>query len=201
MTNDPATATSVGVTALPYFFDTTAAPGQQYFYWVKAENATTASLLGQSDAGVRASATQQGPVPPLDVPPPPPTGKSADRCKGRSRQGSFLGRTTIVDNDGFLRDVSPCWIGRSLIRERSSTALSLPIPDSTVFSILRTMCRDRPACRSTMRPDFTTGRRIIGTAASQVTPRKSQSYINAAYGVSLFWDGRGDGNVSRSADE
>ena len=73
--NDAASAVSVGTTALPYFFDETAVAGQQYFYWVRAENATGESLTGQPDTGVRAIGTQQGPVPPLEVPPPAPAGE------------------------------------------------------------------------------------------------------------------------------
>src|SRR5256885_579882 len=36
--NSPATASDLGTTVKNYFFDTTAAQGQSYFYWIRAEN-------------------------------------------------------------------------------------------------------------------------------------------------------------------
>ena len=66
--NDPGTASEVGTTAANYFFDATAVPAQNYFYWVRAENSTGNSDLSQADQGVRANGTINGPVPPLEPP-------------------------------------------------------------------------------------------------------------------------------------
>src|SRR6476660_2165102 len=66
-TNDPATATSLGTTVQASFFDSTAAAGQPFFYWVRAENGSVVSPLSQSDQGTRANGlTVFGPVPPLN---------------------------------------------------------------------------------------------------------------------------------------
>ena len=56
-TNDQASATDVGTTPANYFFDSSAAVGQNYFYWVRAENGSATSLLSASDAGLRAVGT------------------------------------------------------------------------------------------------------------------------------------------------
>src|SRR5689334_18446816 len=56
-TNDPTTATVVGTTADGTFFDTTAAVGQTFFYWVRAENGSIVSPLSASDQGTRANGT------------------------------------------------------------------------------------------------------------------------------------------------
>src|SRR4051812_34446324 len=49
--NNTATATDLGTTAAPFFFDTTAVPGTTYFFWVRAENVTTVSALSGVDRG------------------------------------------------------------------------------------------------------------------------------------------------------
>ena len=66
--NDSATATAVGTTAQGVFFDTTAAAGQTFFYWVRAENGNLLSPLSTSDQGTRAVGTIVGPVQPLNPP-------------------------------------------------------------------------------------------------------------------------------------
>ncbi|HMS44000.1 MAG TPA: hypothetical protein PKE69_27485, partial [Pyrinomonadaceae bacterium] len=52
-TNNSATATDVGTTAANFFFDTTAAAGQTFFYWVRAENGTAQSSFSVSAQGAR----------------------------------------------------------------------------------------------------------------------------------------------------
>src|SRR5687767_4704077 len=63
--NDPAAGVQVGNTAANTFFDTGTPPGQAFFYWVQAENASEISGLSSSDEGMRSGTLQQGPVPPL----------------------------------------------------------------------------------------------------------------------------------------
>src|SRR5438105_701666 len=48
-TNNSATATGIGTTAQASFFDTAAAPAQNFFYWVRAENGAVVSALSQPD--------------------------------------------------------------------------------------------------------------------------------------------------------
>src|SRR5437868_13266104 len=64
-TNNSAAATDLGTTPANTFLDTSATAGQTFFYWVRAENGAVTSSLSASDQGIRAVATQQGPVPPL----------------------------------------------------------------------------------------------------------------------------------------
>src|SRR5712692_1913683 len=70
--NDSGSAVSLGTTAEGTFFDSTAVPGQNYFYWVRAENGNVVSSLSNPDQGVRANGTINGPVGPLNPPPVPP---------------------------------------------------------------------------------------------------------------------------------
>ena len=51
--NDSSTSVDVGTTAANYFFDTTAQTGQNYFYWVRAENAGENSDLSGGVNGLR----------------------------------------------------------------------------------------------------------------------------------------------------
>src|SRR5436190_22694452 len=55
--NNPATATDVGTTANNALFDQTGLASTGYFYWVRAENASTVSEFSVPDTGVRAVGT------------------------------------------------------------------------------------------------------------------------------------------------
>ncbi len=191
ITNDPVTAVSVGVTALPYFFDATAAAGQPYFYWVRAENATAVSLSGGSDAGVRAGATQQGPVPPLDVPPPPPAGNPLTAAKAALGKALFwdeqLSSTMTVSCGTCHRAGSGGSDPRTVFNNAASTNPGFDGVFNTADDV-----QGSPGVPLNNAAGLYDWSATYGLRA-QVTPRKSQSYINAAYGVSLFWDGRATG--------
>jgi hypothetical protein len=62
--NDAASAVSLGTTVEATFFDRTAVAGQNYFYWVRAENANAASGLSAPDSGSRATGTAEALEPP-----------------------------------------------------------------------------------------------------------------------------------------
>ena len=70
--DDPATATDLGTTPANTFFDVTAPQGQTFFYWVRAENASTTSGFSQADQGLRANGALGGGIQPLTPPPVPP---------------------------------------------------------------------------------------------------------------------------------
>ncbi len=70
--NDSASAINLGATAEGTFFDNTAVAGQNYFYWVRAENGNAVSSLSTPDQGTRANGVFNGPVGPLNPPPAPP---------------------------------------------------------------------------------------------------------------------------------
>src|SRR5688572_9955807 len=90
--NDTSTATDVGATAANYFFDTSAVAGQQYFYWVRAENTQTNSDFSNGDQGRRAIGNNDPgpPFPPLR-PPPPPLANQVTAAK------AYLGKTLFWD--------------------------------------------------------------------------------------------------------
>jgi hypothetical protein len=89
-TNNSATATVIGTTPQSTFFDATAAPGQSFFYWVRAENGSVVSALSQSDQGARTGGTIVGPLQPLE-PPPAPLGNQPTAAK------AYLGKALFWD--------------------------------------------------------------------------------------------------------
>ena len=89
--NDPNTATSVGTTASNQFFDNTAAAGQNFFYWVRAENGAIQSAPSQAEQGFRAVGQITGPIPPLEPPPGAPPANPTTAAK------VFLGKALFWD--------------------------------------------------------------------------------------------------------
>ena len=81
-TSESSTATVVGTTADGTFFDTTAATGQTFFYWVRAENGSSVGPLSQSDQGSRAN-TGQGGGQALNPPTEPPVPKAGSGVVSR----------------------------------------------------------------------------------------------------------------------
>src|SRR5204863_5983730 len=88
--NNTATATDVGTTVKNYFFDTTAAQAQNYFYWVRAENGSTVSSFSSPDQGVRANGNIIPGEETLE-PPPEPAGNPVTAAK------AYLGKTLFWD--------------------------------------------------------------------------------------------------------
>lgn len=98
--NDPATAADLATTQANTFLDTVANPGQTFFYWVRAENATSNSAMSASDSGMRAAATQQGPIPPLEAPPVPPANPiTASKV--------YLGKALFWDEQMSFHNIDP----------------------------------------------------------------------------------------------
>jgi cytochrome c peroxidase len=188
-TNNPATAADVGTTPASYFFDSTAVTGQNYFYWVRAENGSTTSVLSVSDTGLRASGTDNPDtfLPPLN-PPPVPTGNEITATK------AALGKALFWDEQMSSTQTVACGTCH-----RPATGGSDP---RTVGD-----ARSRNAGFDNV---FNTADDVFGSPGvplnnangsyslaplygfnEQVTGRKAPSYINAAYSVQgLFWDGR-----------
>jgi cytochrome c peroxidase len=187
-TSDAASAVSVGTTAAAEFFDTSAAQGQSFFYWVRAENGANTSALSQPEQGTRANPTAlPGPVPPLN-PPPAPAGNQVTAAK------AYLGKTLFWDEQlSSTRTVScgTCHFasnGGSDSRTLAGAARSRNPGADGVFDTPDDVFGSPgvPANNSdgtyTFSPVFGFG--------EQVTGRKSKSYIDAAYANTLFWDGR-----------
>lgn len=189
-TNDSSSATEIGATEAPYFFDTTAAQNIQLFYWVKAENSTTVSELSSVSTGLRANGTPNGPVPPLE-PPPAPAGNPVTATK------VALGEVLFWDEQlSSTRTVScgTCHINsaggsdpRSVITDLASTHPGADGVYGTSDDV--TGSPGVPLSDASGNYQWSLSKGL----QNQVTPRRSMPVINSAYSPLLFWDGRASG--------
>jgi len=187
-TNNPSSAVEVGTTTSFYFFDTTATPGQNYFYWVRAERGSTISLLSLPDQGFRANTTMlPGPFPPLE-PPNAPSGNPITAAK------AYLGKVLFWDEQLSATKTVACGTCH-----RASSGGSDPRTTTTG------MTTRNPGFDGIFNTDDDTfgspgvvSNNADGTYSldaffgfePQVTKRKAPSYLNAGYSPNgLFWDG------------
>lgn len=185
--NDLSTATEIGSTPANSFFDSDAVAGQTFFYWVRSENGALIGGTSASTQGIRAIGSPQGPVPPQEPPPMPPANQvTAAKIE--------LGKALFWDEQlSSTRTVScgTCHItsrGGSDPRTLASNLASRnPGPDG-VFNNADDILAS-PGVPIT-RPDGTFQWSSIYGIDEQVTARKANSTINAAYSPTLFWDGR-----------
>ncbi len=189
-TSNSATAADIGNTPANTFLDTTATPAQTFFYWVRAENATTVSLLSSGDQGTRSNTAQQGPVAPLG-PPPVPVGNPITASK------VYLGKTLFWDEQMSSTRTVACGTchkasgGGDDLRAFTSPSTSTNPGPNQLFGD----ADDIVASGGVPATNFD------GTYLSsspyglneQVTGRSSMSFLNAAYSPVLFWDGRATG--------
>ncbi|HMT09411.1 MAG TPA: cytochrome c peroxidase, partial [Pyrinomonadaceae bacterium] len=173
------------------FFDTTATAGQAFFYWVRAENATTQSTMSLVEPGSRAIGTNQGPNPPLNPPPPAPPGNLTTAAKVALGKTLFweeqLSSTRTVScgtcHHADTGGVDP----RSAVTATNNTNPGADLVIGTPDDV-----------RGSAGVPFSNA---DGTYVSiptygifdQVTGRRSVSSLNAAYAPILFWDGRATG--------
>jgi cytochrome c peroxidase len=185
--NDSSTAISVGTTAEGTFFDTTATPGQTFFYWVRAENGNSVSALSTSAQGSRAAGVINGPVQPLN-PPPMPLGNQITAAK------ALLGKTLFWDEQLSSTRTVACGTchfaanggsdSRAIVgsaRSRNPGADGIFNTPDDVFASPGVISNNS---------DGTFSLSAAYGFHEQVTGRKSKSYIDAGYSNSLFWDGR-----------
>lgn len=186
-TTDTATgAIDLGTTQANFFFDGTATAGQIFFYFVRAENGTSQSSLSSSDQGIRSTGIQQGPVPPLQPPPPAPVENPMTATK------AYLGKVLFWDEQmSSTRTVScgSCHIpGAGGADPRIAAATSTnPGPD-TVFGTPDDILGSAGVPSTNV--DGTYVSHPTYRLGDQVTGRKSVSSVNAVYFPILFWDGR-----------
>lgn len=186
-TNNSAGATDVGTTPANYFFDSTAAAGQTYFYWVRAENGTVQSPLGTPDQGTRGNGVidETWLFQPLD-PPLAPAGNPVTAAKASLGKALFwdeqLSSTRTVSCGTCHRPAA----GGSDPRTNSTTRNpGLDQMFGTADDVFGSPGVPQNLSNGTYVFDQTYG---FGT---QVTGRKSPSYLNAGYTRNgLFWDGR-----------
>ncbi len=189
-TNNPAAAADVGTTAANYFFDTTAAAGQTYFYFVRAENSGATSDFSQPDQGLRANGNvpQSGFFLPLN-PPNAPAGNAVTATK------ASLGKTLFWDEQLSSTLTVSCGTchhpaeggsdPRTVIGENRSKNPGFDNQFNTPDDVFGSPGVPQNNLDGTysLNPNFGFG--------EQVTGRKAPSYLNAGYATGgLFWDGR-----------
>jgi len=186
--NDPSTATGLGTTAAASFFDATAAPGQTFFYWVRAEDGATVSALSQPDQGARAVAPNiGGPVPPLN-PPPEPAGNPVTAAK------AALGKALFWDEQLSSTRTVSCGTCHHAANGGSDSRIAVGSTRSRnpgadgIFGTADDVFGSPGVTANNSDGTFS----LSSTYGfdEQVTGRKARSYIDAGYSNTLFWDGR-----------
>jgi cytochrome c peroxidase len=192
-TNDSASAVVVGTTPEGSFFDTTAAVGQNFFYWVRAENGSVVSGLSASDQGVRASGVINGPVPPLNPPPAPP-GNQVTATK------AYLGKTLFWDEQLSSTRTVACGTCHFAANGGSDSRAIVGNPRSRnpgadgVFGTADDVFASPGVISNNADGSYSLS--PVYGFHEQVTGRKSRSYIDAGYSNLLFWDGRATGTFT-----
>jgi len=185
-TNNTTGATDVGTTAANYFFDTTANVGQNYFYWVKAENGATSSNFSQAEQGTRAVGTEPDGIFSDLQPPTAPTGNQVSAAK------SYLGKALFWDEQLSSTKTVSCGTchqaGSGGSDPRTNAATVNPGFDNT-FSTADDVFGSLGVPQNNL--DGTYSFNSYFGFNTQVTGRKAPSYLNAAYASNgIFWDGR-----------
>ncbi len=186
--NDTSTALDVGTTQANYFFDVPPVAGQAYYYWIRAENATTTSDLGTPDQGTKAI----GEIIPGDeplAPPPAPFGNPVTAAK------AYLGKTLFWDEQMSSTRTVACGTCHRPAKGGSDPRTAVgnlrstnPGPDGQIGTLDDIF--GSPGVPQNY-ADGNYGFNPVFGMREQVTGRKSPSYLNAAYSPSgLFWDGR-----------
>ena len=189
--NDPSSATDLGTTAAPYFFDNTALANTTYFYWVRAENVATVSSLSAGDTGSRTTtvAPPPGAAPPLNLPPPAPAGNNLTAAK------AYLGKVLFWDEQmSATRTVSCGTCHHSGSGGADPRALATNAgPDGLIST-----ADDIHGSAGVPSNNADGGYVDLSSYGldAQVTGRKTVSYVNAAYAPLLFWDGRATGTFT-----
>lgn len=191
--NDPSSATDVGTTAANYFFDTTALTGQNYVYWVRAENGGSNSSLSNADQGTRAvGSTQYEIFFPLN-PPPAPVGNPVTAAK------AYLGKTLFWDEQLSSTLTVACGTchrpshggadPRTIINNTRSRNPGFDGVFNTPDDVFGSPGVPQNNLDGTYSPSNQYG------FNEQVTGRKAPTYLNAGFPfdglfMGIFWDGR-----------
>jgi len=185
--DDPQTAVSVGTTAANYFFDTTATAAQQYFYWVRAENAEAVSPMSSSDSGTRAVGNNSpgAPFPPLQ-PPIAPAANPVTAAK------AYLGKTLFWDEQLSSTKTVSCGTCHRPAAGGADPRTSAATRNPGVDNVLNTPddVFGSPGVPNSNAAGNYSPVQHFGLGL-QVTNRRPPSYLNAGYtNDGLFWDGR-----------
>lgn len=187
--NDSTSAEDIGTTAKNYFFDATATAGQQYFYWVRAENSNGPGGVSLPDQGTRAVGNFIPGTFDVLYPPVDPVGNETTAAK------TALGKALFWDEQLSSTRTVACGTchqsnaGGSDPRTRATSVGSVnPGPDN-IFNTPDDIFGSQGVPENNA--DGTYNLSSVYAMANQVTGRKAPSYLNAGYSPSgLFWDGR-----------
>ena len=186
-TNNSASATEIGTTVTNFFFDTTTPQNQTFFYWIRAENGSLQSGLSQAEQGLRAPGNVNQNNPPIEPPPIPPANQM-------TATKAYLGKTLFWDEQlSSTRTVScgTCHTAgkggsdpRSLATNTRSVNPGFDLVFNTADDVVASPGVPQSNADGTYIWSNSYGLR------EQVTGRKTNSFVNAAYSPNLFWDGR-----------
>lgn len=180
--NDPAAAASLGTTVEAVFYDTTAVAGQNYFYWVRAENAQGASGLSAFATGTRGAGATTGLNPPTA-----PAGNPVTATK------AALGKALFWDEQLSSTRTVACGTCHHAVnggadpRSSNNTRATHPGADK-VFGTADDV-QGSPGVPFSLHDGSYVWSAVYGLR-EQVTGRRGMSFINAAYPNELFWEGR-----------
>jgi len=189
---NPASAVSAGVTESILFFDSTAEPGRTYYYWVQAHGEDGQSLWSAPDTGFRAEGRNNlfGPIAPLRPPEAPPenpvTGAKV-----------YLGKTLFWDEQlSATRTIAcgTCHRPRAGGSDPRSLETARPVhPGRDGIPGNEDDIAGSPGVPSNRADGGYEWSAHFGLQ-EQVTHRKAQPVINAAYctnkDCAVLWDGR-----------
>jgi cytochrome c peroxidase len=188
-TNNSASATEIGITVANSFYDSTAAVGQTYYYWIKSDNGSSQSSFSNSDQGVRANGSIDGGVlSPLE-PPTAPTQNPVTAAK------IYLGKTLFWDEQLSSTRTVACGTchgigsGGTDLRSKLQTARSTNPGFDNTFGTADDIVGSIGVPKNNS-DGYYNWSSIFGVK-EQVTGRKANSFLNAGYSTQgIFWDGR-----------
>jgi cytochrome c peroxidase len=187
--NNPTSAVNVGTTAANYFFDTTATPNQNYFYWVRAENGNVSSNLSLAAQGLRAVGNFNNEIFSPLSPPPVPAGNPVTAAKASLGKALFwdeqLSSTLTVSCGTCHRPGKGGSDARTIVNSLRSRNPGFDNTFNTPDDVFGSPGVPLNNLDGTYSPSNLFG------FNEQVTPRKAPSYLNAGLAFNgSFWDGR-----------
>lgn len=195
-TGDSAQAVTAGTTASIIFYDKTAAPGQTYVYWVRAHGGNGSSALSAPDGGLRAVGLEDFEnrlLAPLEPPPIPP-------ANPETGAKIYLGKTLFWEEQLSSTRTVACGtchqprFGSSDPRSAQNPELAAHPGADGVFGTADDVVGSPGVPLNFV--DGTYGWSETFGMRQQVTRRKAQPAVDAAYADILFWDGRAENRLT-----
>lgn len=191
-TSNSAQAVTVETTAAILFFDKTGTPGKTYTYWVRAHGASGSSALSAPDAGLRAVGLEDFRNRLLSPMEPPPIPAENPQTGAKI----YLGKTLFWEEQLSSTRTVACGtchqprFGSSDPRSAQNPELAAHPGADGIFGNADDVVGSPGVPLS-----FVDGKYGWSDAFGlrpQVTRRKAQPAVDAAYPETLFWDGRAE---------